>query len=82
MLDHMKTLKQGGENGRQPRPQWPGCCCRKMSCPNGSRKLHFVQKILLDRIIKYLGPDGIFCAFAQFFAGIGPAHFPDWETGY
>jgi len=45
MLDHMKTLKQGGENGRQPRPQWPGCFCRKMSCPNGSRKLHSVQKI-------------------------------------
>jgi hypothetical protein len=46
-----------------------------MSCLNGSRKLHFVQKIRLDRINKYLGPDGIFCAFAQFFAGIGPAHF-------
>ena len=26
-------------------PQWPGCFCKKMCCPNGSRKLHFVQKI-------------------------------------
>ena len=33
-----------GENGRQPRPQWPGCFCRKMSCLNGSRKL-LTQKI-------------------------------------
>ena len=75
----------------------PCLYCRKMSCLNGSRKLHFVQKIRLDRIILYLGPEGffahlrnflqvldlhifrgaggIFCAFAQFSAGIGPAHF-------
>ena len=25
--------------------------CRKMCCLNGSRKLHFVQKIRIDRII-------------------------------
>ena len=42
--------------------------CRKMSCLNGSRKLHFVQKIRLDRII-YLWPNGfsarsaIFCRY-------------------
>ena len=55
---------------------------RKMCCLNGSRKLHFVQKIL--RVVKRLEIEpcytllvtgGIFCAFAQFFAGIGPAHF-------
>ena len=28
--------------------QWPGHFCRKMSCLNGSRKLHFVQKIHPD----------------------------------
>ena len=28
----------------------------------------------------YLGPDGIFCAFAQFSAGIEPAHFPAETT--
>jgi hypothetical protein len=27
-----------------------------------------------------LCPDGIFCAFAQFSAGIGPAHFPAETT--
>ena len=37
----------------------PCLCCRKMCCLNGSRKLHFVQKISLDRIIIYQGPDGI-----------------------
>ena len=45
MLDHMKTLKQGGENGRQPRPQWPGCFCKKKCRSNTCKKLHFVQKI-------------------------------------
>jgi hypothetical protein len=25
--------------------QWPGHFCRKMCCLNGSKKLHFVQKI-------------------------------------
>ena len=38
----------------------PCLYCRKMCCLNGSRKLHFVQKIRLDRIIKYLRPDGFF----------------------
>ncbi len=47
----------------------PCLYCRKMCCLNGSRKLHFVQKIRLDRIIKYLGPNGfsarsaIFCRY-------------------
>ena len=31
-------------------------------------------------ILIYLGPEVIFCAFAQFFAGIGPAHFPAETT--
>ncbi len=29
----------------------PCLYCRKMCCLNGSRKLHFVQKICLDRIM-------------------------------
>ena len=44
----------------------PCLYCRKMCCLNGSRKLHFVQKIRLDRIIKYLGPDGFFARSAIF----------------
>jgi hypothetical protein len=51
-----------------------------MCCLNGSRKLHFVQKIRLDRIIKYLGPEGFFAHLRIFFAGIGPAHFPAETT--
>ncbi len=35
---------------------------------------------MLVRILIYLGPEVIFCAFAQFFAGIGPAHFPAETT--
>ena len=54
MFDHTKTLKEVGENGRQPRPQWPGCFCRKMCCPNGSRKMHFVQKIHPDPSSHYM----------------------------
>ena len=50
----------------------PCLCCRKMCCLNGSRKL-LTQKIRLDRFKIVSG--WIFCAFAQFFAGIGPAHF-------
>ena len=44
----------------------PCLCCRKMSCLNGSRKLHFVQKIRLDRIIKYMGPNGFFAHLRNF----------------
>ena len=46
----------------------------------GSKKLHFVQKILLVDILTHMRPEVIFCAFAQFFAGIGPAHFPAETT--
>ena len=35
---------------------------------------------MLVHILIYLGPEVIFCAFAQFFAGIGPAHFPAETT--
>ena len=45
----------------------PCLYCRKMCCLNGSRKLHFVQKIRLDRIIKYLGPEGFFAHLRIFF---------------
>ena len=45
-----------------------------------SRKSHCVRKIIARRILIYLGPEVIFCAFAQFFAGIGPAHFPAETT--
>ena len=47
----------------------PCLYCRRMCCLNGSRKLHFVQKIRLDRIILYLGPEdflricAIFCRY-------------------
>ena len=41
----MKTLKTGRWKCRQPRPQWPGCFCRKMSRSNTCRKSHFVRKI-------------------------------------
>ena len=47
-------------------PQWPGCFCKKMCCPNGSRKLHFVQKIRLD--LNKFGAGWIFrtkCVFLQ-----------------
>ena len=44
----------------------PCLYCRKMSCLNGSRKLHFVQKIRLDRIILYLGPEGFFAHLRNF----------------
>ena len=44
----------------------PCLYCRKMCCLNGSRKLHFVQKIRLDRIIKYLRPDVFFARSAIF----------------
>ena len=46
--------------------QMPCLYCRKMCCLNGSRKLHFVQKIRLDRIIKYLGSDVFFARSAIF----------------
>ena len=44
----------------------PCLCCRKMCCLNSSRKLHFVQKIRLDRNIKNLGPEGFFARCAIF----------------
>ena len=44
----------------------PCLYCRKMCCLNGSRKLHFVQKIRLDRIIKYMGPNGFFAHLRNF----------------
>ena len=44
----------------------PCLYCRKMCCLNGSRKLHFVQKIRLDRIIKYMGPEGFFAHLRNF----------------
>ena len=44
----------------------PCLYCRKMCCLNGSRKLHFVQKIRLDHIIKYLGPNGFFAHLRNF----------------
>ena len=40
--------------------------CRKMCCPNGSRKLHFVQKIRLGRIINYLGLEEFFAHLRNF----------------
>ena len=39
---------------------------QKMCCLNGSRKLHFVQKIHIDHNIKYLGPDGFFAHLRNF----------------
>ncbi len=45
MLDYTKTLKLVGKNGRQPRPQWPGCFCKKMCRSNTCKKSHFVRKI-------------------------------------
>jgi hypothetical protein len=45
-----------------------------MSCLNGSRKLHFVQKILRVDVFTCLGP-AYFLLEEQFFAGIGPAIF-------
>ena len=53
---------------------------RKMSCLNGSRKSHFVRKIKQVQIVRPFGSEWIFCAFAQFSAGIGPAHFPAETT--
>ena len=44
----------------------PCLYCRKMCCLNGSKKLHFVQKIRLDRIVACLGPDGFFARSAIF----------------
>ena len=44
----------------------PCLYCRKMCCLNGSRKLHFVQKIRLDHIIKYLGPEVFFAHLRNF----------------
>ncbi len=46
-----------------------------------SRKSHCVRKIIARPIFfilfqNYFGAGRIFCAFAQFSAGIGPAHFP------
>ena len=37
-----------------------------MCCLNGSRKLHFVQKIRLNRIIKYQGPEVFFAHLRNF----------------
>ncbi len=45
-----------------------------------SRKSHCVQKIIARPYSDILGAGGYFCAFAQFFAGIGPAHFPAETT--
>ena len=53
---------------------------RKMSCLNGSRKLHFVQKIKQVQIMRPFGAGLHFLRIAQFFAGIGPAHFPAETT--
>ena len=39
---------------------------RKMCCLNGSRKLHFVQKNRLGRIINYLGPEVFFAHLRNF----------------
>ena len=51
---------------------------RKMCCLNGSRKL-LTQKILQIRMV---GGWIDFLHEVQFFAGIGPAHFPAVETGH
>ncbi len=45
---------------------------RKMCCPNGSKKL-LAQKILASQNV---GGRMDFLHEVQFFAGIGPAHFP------
>ena len=68
MINVSKKRRKGGENGGQPRPQWPGCYCRKMSCLNGSRKFAS-QKIWIVPIIGILGPNrfsarsAIFCRY-------------------
>ena len=60
----------------------PCLYCRKMCCLNGSRKLHFVQKILLDRIIKYLGPEVFFAHLRNFLQVLDLLIFRQKQPGH
>ena len=55
---------------------------QKMCCPNGSRKLHFVQKIRLDRIIKHLRPDGFFAHLRNFLQVLDLLIFRQKQPGH
>ena len=60
----------------------PCLYCRKMSCLNGSRKMHFVQKIRLNHIIKYLGPEDFFAHLRNFLQVLDLLIFLQQQPGH
>ena len=53
-----------------------------MCCLNGSRKLHFVQKIRLNRIIKYQGPEVFFAHLRNFLQVLDLLIFRQKQPGH